>query len=133
MHSLVSARKKKMGIFEGPQIRQLIQDKNFAQSMTPVERDAWLSFVSVTKNFLGKTKIENYVHLVNDMPEKFHRLNVHMSIKIHFLFSDVDRFPEYLELSAMSKGKDFSKIYRSLNKDVRVGGTPILWLIIVEQ
>ena len=36
---MVSARKrKKMGI------RQLTQDKNFAQSITPVERDARLSF-----------------------------------------------------------------------------------------
>ena len=43
----LSEEKKKMGIFDG----KLIQDKKFAQSMTPVERDAWLSFVSVTKNF----------------------------------------------------------------------------------
>ena len=66
-----------MEIFDGPQIRQLIQGKKFAQSMALVERDAWLSFVSVTKNFLGNTKADNYVHLVNDMLEKFKRLNVH--------------------------------------------------------
>ena len=45
----LSEEKKKMEIFDGPQIRQLIQDKRFAQSMTPVKRDAWLSFASVTK------------------------------------------------------------------------------------
>ena len=114
-----------MGIFEGPRIRQLIQDKNFAQSMTPVERDAWLSFVSVTKNSLGKTKTENYVHLVNDMPEKFHRLNVHMSIKIHFLFSHVDRFPENLGAINHEQGERFQQDIKSLNNNVRVGGTPI--------
>ena len=64
--------------------------------MTPVERDVWLSFVSVTKNFPGNTKVDDYVHLINDMLEKFKRLNVHMSIKIHFLFSHLDRFPENL-------------------------------------
>ena len=117
--------KEKMGIFEGPQIRQLIQDKNFAQLMTPVERDAWLSFVSVTKNSLGKTKTENYVHLVNDMPEKFHRLNVHRSIKIHFLFSHVDRFPENLGAINHEQGERFQQDIKSLNNNVRVGGTPI--------
>ena len=87
MHSLVSARKrKKMGISDGPQIRQLIQDKNFAQSLAPVKRDAWLSFMSVTKNFLSNTKADNCVHLVNDMLGKFKKLNIHVSIKIPFVF-----------------------------------------------
>ena len=36
----LSEQKKKMRVFDGPQIRQLILDKNFAQSMTPLERDA---------------------------------------------------------------------------------------------
>ena len=98
-----------MEIFEGPQIHQLIQDRNFAQSMTPVERDAWLAFVSVTKNFLGNTKADNYVHLVNDMLEKFKRLNVHMSIKIHFLFSHLDRFPENLGAVSDEQGKRFQQ------------------------
>ena len=38
----LSEEKKEMGIFCGPQICLLIQDKNFAQSMTPVERNTWL-------------------------------------------------------------------------------------------
>ena len=59
-----------MEIFDGPQIRQLIEDKNFPQSITPVERHAWLSFVSFNKNFLGNIKADNYVDLVNDMLEK---------------------------------------------------------------
>ena len=93
----LTEEKKKMVIFDRSQICQLIQDKNFAQSMTPAERDAWLSFVSVSKNFLGSTKSDNYVHLVNDMLKKFKRLNVHMSIKIPFLFSHLTRFPENLQ------------------------------------
>ena len=66
-----------MGISDGPQIRQLIQDKNFAQSLAPVKRDAWLSFASVN---------DNCVHLVNDMLGKFKKLNIHVSIKIPFVF-----------------------------------------------
>ena len=43
--------------------------------MTPAERDAWLSYLLVTKSFLGKTKADNYLHLVNYMLEKFKRLH----------------------------------------------------------
>ena len=58
--------------------------------MTPVKTDAWLSFESVTKNFLGNTKVGNYVHLLNDMLAKLEKLTVQMSIKIHFLFFHLD-------------------------------------------
>ena len=110
MHSLVSVRKrKKMGIFDGQQIPQLIRDKNFAQSVTPVERDAWLSSVSLTKNFLGNTEADNYVHLVNDILEKFKRLNVHMSFKIHFLSSHLGRFPENLGAASDEQGERFQQ------------------------
>ena len=97
-----------MGIFDGPQIRQSIKNKNFAQSMTQVERDAWLSFVSATN-----TKADNYVHLVNDVLEKFKRSNIQMSIKIHFLFSHLDRFPENLEAVNDEQGE-------RLHQDIKV-------------
>ena len=38
-----------MDIFDGPQSNQLIQDKNFAQSMTPVERSVeYLAIIYVS-------------------------------------------------------------------------------------
>ena len=106
----LSEEREKMGIFSGLQIRQLIQDKNFAQSVAPIERDAWLSFASVIKNFLGNTKGDNNVHVVNDMLEKVKRLNLHMSIKIHFLFSHLERFPQNFGAVKDDKGKDFTKM-----------------------
>lgn len=96
-----------MGIFDGPQIRKLIRDENFTQSMTPIERDAWESFVLVTKNFLGNTKANNYVYLVNDMLEKLEKLNINMSIKVHFLFSHLERFPENLGAVSDEQGERF--------------------------
>ena len=53
------------------------------------------------------TKADNYIHLVNGMLEKFKRLNVHMSIKIHFLFSHLDRFPENLGAVSDEQGERF--------------------------
>ena len=45
--------KLKAGIFDGRQIRQLMRDQKFYDSMNEVELAAWLSFVCVVKNFLG--------------------------------------------------------------------------------
>jgi hypothetical protein len=46
------------GIFDGPQIRQLINDPHFMASMNEIESCAWSSFVLV-KNFLGNKKADN--------------------------------------------------------------------------
>ena len=81
--------------------------------MTPVERDVWLSFVLVTKNFLRTTKADNHVHPVNDILKKFKRLNVPMSIKIHFPFSHLDRFSK--NLTAVSDEK-----WERFHQDIKV-------------
>ena len=57
---VLSKEKLKAGMFDGPQIRKLIKDNNFINSMTAVEALAWQSFVLVVKNFLGNHKSENY-------------------------------------------------------------------------
>ena len=90
----VSMEKLKAGIFDGPQIRQLINDSNFIASLTNIERKAWSSFVNVVKNFLGKHRADNYSEIVQDMLTNFKNLGCNMSIKVHYLHSHLDRFPE---------------------------------------
>ncbi|XP_076799763.1 uncharacterized protein LOC143444861 [Clavelina lepadiformis] len=92
----LTIEKLKAGIFDGPQIRKLIKDVCFVQSMTDTESAAWQSFVLVTQNFLGNRKAENYQELVEDMLSKLKDLGVKMSIKVHYLFSHLDRFPANL-------------------------------------
>ena len=65
----LSMEKIKAGIFDGPQIRKLIQDQAFTSHMTAVESAAvesaaWCSYVSVVREFLGNTKASNYRYLV---------------------------------------------------------------------
>ena len=50
--------KSKAGIFDGPQIRQLIRDPEFENSMNEVELEAWKAFVVVVKNFRDNKKPE---------------------------------------------------------------------------
>jgi len=48
----VSDAKIKEGIFIGPQIRELKQDKQFDEDPNETERNAWLSFKRICKDFL---------------------------------------------------------------------------------
>ena len=103
----LSNEKLKAGIFDGPQIRKLINDDSFLDSMTPDELAAWTSFVKVVKNFLGNNKAGNYVELVSTMLENFRKLGALMSIKIHFLFSHLEHFPANLGDVSDEQGERF--------------------------
>ena len=60
------------------------------------EKTAWLSFVVVVKNFLGKKKAENCSDLVDEMLEAFCDLGSKMGIKLHYINSHLYQFPENL-------------------------------------
>ena len=99
----MSNEKLKAGIFDGPQIRKLMNDPNFTASMTEKEFAAWISFTVVVKNFLGNNKANNYIQIVEDMLSKFQSLGA----KIHYLFSHLDRFPENLGELSEEQGERF--------------------------
>ena len=86
--------KLKAGIFDGPLIRKLIdRDAEFGNSMNEVEWEAWKAFVLVMKNFLGNNNDKNYTELAANMLTAFRNLGCNMSIKMHYLFSHLGRFP----------------------------------------
>ena len=89
----LSIEKLKAGVFDGPQIRQLIKDTEFENSMNEIELEAWQAFVQVKRNFLGNEKAENYEALVSNMLIAYQKLGCNMSIKMHYLFSHTSRFP----------------------------------------
>lgn len=103
----ISTEKLKAGIFDGPQIRQLVKDPQFTTSMNETESNAWSSFVQVVQNFLGNHKAENYVELVETMLSNFNILGCNMSIKVHYLHSHLDRFPENLGDCSEEQGERF--------------------------
>lgn len=57
----------KQGIFNGPDIQNLIKDDNFVNSLNVTESYAWILFVVVVKIFLGNHKTYNYKELVDRM------------------------------------------------------------------
>ena len=102
----LSYDKIKAGVFDGTQIRQLMKDNPFPNSMNETERQAWLSFVSVVENFLVNTKSDDYRNIVETMLENYHKLGCNMSIKVHFLNSHLEQFPDNL-----GAGRAFSSRY----------------------
>ena len=92
----LSMEKLNAGIFDGPQIRKLMQDQTFAARMTVAERAAWCSYVSVIREFLDNPNTSNYRSLVYVMLQNFQTLVAKMSVKLHYLFSHLDYFPENL-------------------------------------
>ena len=55
-----SDAKMKEGVFIGHQIRELMQDKQFDEDLNETERNAWLSFKRICKDFLGTHRTANY-------------------------------------------------------------------------
>ena len=49
-----------------PSIRVLMQDKQFDEDLHETERNAWLSFKRIYKDFLGNHKAANYQDVVQD-------------------------------------------------------------------
>ena len=106
--------KLKAGIFDGPQIRQLIRDPEFENSMNKVELEAWKVFFLVVKNFLGNNKARNYAELVKGLCRTVGiqiegNLDCNMSVKLHNLFSHMHWFPENLDSMSDEVGERFHR------------------------
>jgi len=83
----------KEGICIGPQIRGLTQDKQFDKTLNETERNAWLSFKRICKDFLGNHKAANYQDVLQDLLTSYKAMGCNRSLKIHFLDSHLDIFP----------------------------------------
>ena len=103
----LSFEKIKASVFDGPQIRTLVRDTEFANKMNDNEKAAWQCFVEVIENFLGNRKADDYELVVNRMLLAFRDLGCNMSIKVHFLNSHLHQFPENLGDVSDEQGERF--------------------------
>jgi len=82
--------KIKEDMFIGPQIRERMQDKQFDEDLNETERNAWLSFKRICKDFLGNHKAANYQDIVQNLLTSYKAMGSYMILKIHFLDSHLD-------------------------------------------
>ncbi|QQP52525.1 Uncharacterized protein FKW44_004703, partial [Caligus rogercresseyi] len=94
----LTSEKVKAGIFNGPQIRKLIKDTEFQNSMNTLECAA-------------KPR-----RLISTMIEAFQKLGCLMSIKMHFLFSHMEKFPENLGAMSDEQGERFHQDMRQIEE-----------------
>ncbi|KAF2349873.1 hypothetical protein FHG87_019370 [Trinorchestia longiramus] len=80
----------KTGLFDGPQIREIIKDTSFDDALNPAELSVWFSLKPVIANFLGNHRRVQYKTVVDKLMENFCQLGVRMSVKMHLLRSHLD-------------------------------------------
>jgi len=112
----VSDTKIKEGIFIGPQIREMMQDKQFNEDLNETERNVWLSFKRLCKDFLGNHKAAKYQDIVQDLLTSYKAMGCNMSLKIHFLESHLDFFPENLGEVSEEYGDRFHQDIMAMEK-----------------
>ena len=112
----LSEAKIKEGIFVGPQIRELLRDEQFNSIICGREKAAWNAFRPVVKNFLGNFKAENYRELVDNLLYSYNNLGCNMSLKMHFLHSHLDFFPENCGAVSDEHGERFHQNISSMEK-----------------
>ena len=62
--------------------------------MTAVEARAWVALTNVVQGFLGNKKDDNYEGIVDKLLLSLRGLGCRMSIKLHYLHSHLDKFPD---------------------------------------
>lgn len=110
----ISDAKLHAGIFDGPQIRALLKDKNFDLQMESIEKDAWLAFSRVVHGFLGNKRSSEYISHVNQLLKSYEKLGARMSIKMHFLQSHLDYFPENCGDYSEEQGERFHQDIKTM-------------------
>ena len=61
-----------------------------------VEKRAWESYIALCDTFLGNNRSADYVAVVNNFLTAYNNMGCNMSIKIHFLHSHLNFFPDNL-------------------------------------
>ena len=91
---LLSDAKICEGVFTGPDIHSLLCDEIFEHIITGDVQRAWHAFREVVTGFLGNRRTDNYKDLVEELLSSLQKLGCNTSMKIHFLSSHLDFFPE---------------------------------------
>jgi hypothetical protein len=126
----MSDAKIKEGIFIGPQIREMMQDKQFNEDLNETERNAWLIFKRIYKDFLGNHKAANYQDVVQDLLTLYKAMGCNMSLKIHFLESHLDALAENLGEVSDEHGERFHQDIMAMEEHTKASGPPVCWQTI---
>jgi len=134
----LSEAKIQAGVFVGPQIKKILESKEFPKKLTTKENAAWNSFAAVVNGFLGNNKVENYVELVETLVKNYGKMGCKMSLKVHILDSHLDKFKENMGAYSEEQGErfhqdilDFERRYQGQYNESMMGD--YIWGLIRES
>jgi hypothetical protein len=116
MFPKLSNAKLKERIFVGPQIRKIVKDPLFEEKFNHIELSALRSFKNVTHDFLGNKKAENYEEIIKELITYYCKMGCRMSLKIHFLHSHLNCFPQNFGAVSDEQGKRFHQDILTMEK-----------------
>ena len=84
-----------------------MNDNEFEHLMNESEKNAWQSLIRLIKDFLGNRRSEDYISVVEDLMKYFENYGARMSLKMHFLRSHLNYFPENCGGYSKEQGERF--------------------------
>ena len=113
--TLLSDAKIREDVFSSPDIRSVLRDELFERIITDDEQRAWHAFREVVTGFLGNRRADNYKDLVEELPSSYQKLGCNMSLKVHFLSSHLDYFPEKCGSVSDEHGERFHQDFAAMD------------------
>ena len=78
----LSIEKIKATGFDGLQTWKSIKDEQLTGTMSDFEKNPWLSFKDVVKNFIGNTRASNYAEIIGNYSETIGKLKSNLLLVI---------------------------------------------------
>ena len=94
----------------------MFRDTKVTSKMNETEKATWVSFRNVAQNFLGNNKIPDYLNIVRKMVENLQKMGCLMNLKLQFLDSHLDYFPENLENYSDEQGERFHQDLKEMER-----------------
>jgi hypothetical protein len=105
----------------------------FDEDQNETTRNAWLSFKRICKDFLGNHKAVKSQDVVQDLLSLYKAMGYNISLKIHFLRSHLDFFPENLGEVSDDHDEDFTNILWLWKSITKASGPQAFWQTIAGQ
>jgi len=105
------------GVFNGPEIRSLMNDVDFSKHLDQEQMGAWLCFCDVATNVLGKNVSNNWMAKVDNLIASFALIGVSkMTSKMHFIFKHKEKIEPYLGQYSDENGERLHQEMQSFEK-----------------
>ena len=109
MFPWISTEKLKADIFDSPQIRELMKNLMFDETLSEAELSTWQSLKSVVTNFQTNHWSVEYEKEIEELLKSFCERRAWISLKLHFLRSHLDYFPKNCEDLSEEQGEHFHR------------------------